>query len=229
MTPIADMVAELLARGVDHEVIVIAVRAAEQARSPVDSPVDKMAENRRAYDRERRRKQRESGGNPPESGGHAESALTLKSLKKEKVSKRTQIPPDWKPSEAAFLKAAEMNIPPAAVEAKAEDMRIWAGSTGAVKKDWDLTFLGFLRRDAPKLAVVSSSDRQNPNLPGYYAAFSSPELEAWNAYEKKIGKSTPRDKAGGWRFPSRWPPDSTAAEIPLRDAGEPQGAFLSRA
>jgi hypothetical protein len=31
----------------------------------------------------------------------------------------------------------------------------------------------------------------------------SPEWRAWTAYR---GRSPPIDKRGGWRFPSRWPP-----------------------
>jgi hypothetical protein len=42
---------------------------------------------------------------------------------------------------------------------------------------------------------------------GFYANFTSPELEAWEAYGKATrGRGYPRDKNGGWYFPSRWPP-----------------------
>lgn len=45
-------------------------------------------------------------------------------------------------------------------------------------------------------------------LTGFYAAFGSPQLEAWD--RTKPG-GYPRDKAGGWRFPSEWPPDKEQA------------------
>lgn len=45
-------------------------------------------------------------------------------------------------------------------------------------------------------------------MPGFYASFSSPELEAWNAYERTIRKTSPRDKRGGWTFPTQWPPNN---------------------
>jgi hypothetical protein len=33
------------------------------------------------------------------------------------------------------------------------------------------------------------------------------QLEAWDAYGiQQTGKSYPRNKRGGWRFPSKWPP-----------------------
>ena len=44
------------------------------------------------------------------------------------------------------------------------------------------------------------------DAPGFYAAFSSPQLEAWDEYERSIGKRKPRDKAGGWRYETEWPP-----------------------
>jgi hypothetical protein len=89
----------------------------------------------------------------------SQEALTYKKdieVSKKVRARKGPCPPDWKPNESHYAKAAELNIPKAAVDAKAEDMRIWAGSTGALKLDWDLTFHGFLRRDAPKLAVVGT-------------------------------------------------------------------------
>ena len=47
---------------------------------------------------------------------------------------------------------------------------------------------------------------QPADAPGFYAAFSSPQLEAWDEYERQIGKRKPRDKAGGWRYETEWPP-----------------------
>jgi hypothetical protein len=41
------------------------------------------------------------------------------------------------------------------------------------------------------------------NVPGFYAAFGSKQLDAW---DKTKPGGYPRDKAGGWRFPSEWPP-----------------------
>jgi hypothetical protein len=40
-------------------------------------------------------------------------------------------------------------------------------------------------------------------LPGFYAEFGSAQLDAWD--RTKPG-GYPRDKAGGWRFPTEWPP-----------------------
>jgi hypothetical protein len=104
-----------------------------------------------------------------------------------------------------YAKAAELNIPKAAVDAKAEDMRIWAGSTGALKLDWDLTFHGFLRRDAPKLAVVGKLEKTTITP-------ESPSWNPWKAYFRDtqdfrgglMDKSASDGKA--FTVPSEYPP-----------------------
>lgn len=41
---------------------------------------------------------------------------------------------------------------------------------------------------------------------GFYAVFGSPELDAWDAYRMDFeGRKYPRDKRGGWSFPTQWP------------------------
>lgn len=46
-----------------------------------------------------------------------------------------------------------------------------------------------------------------PKPAGFYASFTSAEREAWDAYGKATrGRDYPRDRAGGWFFPTRWPP-----------------------
>lgn len=40
----------------------------------------------------------------------------------------------------------------------------------------------------------------------FYAKFGSAELDAWARWSQETGTNYPRDRAGGWEFPSRWPP-----------------------
>ncbi len=61
-TPIADMVQQMLSAGVPHELIVLAVRTAERSAQPIDE----TAENRRAWDRERKRESRRVHPIPPD-------------------------------------------------------------------------------------------------------------------------------------------------------------------
>lgn len=48
---------------------------------------------------------------------------------------------------------------------------------------------------------------ESPPPSGFYASFTSDELEAWDCYRLATeGTDWPRDKKGGWWFPTRWPP-----------------------
>lgn len=161
------MVAELLAAGAAAETILAAVRGAElaaaaarRAGSPVESPVDKTAERRRAYDRERKRNLRKSGGIPPESPVDTNSATSLRDninnniTKKEEARRKrgAEIPPDWNPTEKHFEIGAELGLDVNGIRQAAEDMRLWAQANRhravARKSDWDLTFTTWLRRTA---------------------------------------------------------------------------------
>lgn len=51
-------------------------------------------------------------------------------------------------------------------------------------------------------------EQPRANAPaGFYASFTSAELDAWNAYGRRTkGLNYPQDKRGGWFFPTQWPP-----------------------
>lgn len=54
-----------------------------------------------------------------------------------------------------------------------------------------------------------------PALPPgkFYAAVESPELDAWDKHFRDTrGRGIPRDKAGGWRVDSQWPPGHVLAD-----------------
>lgn len=49
---------------------------------------------------------------------------------------------------------------------------------------------------------------ERATVAGFYAPATSPQLQAWDDYGQRTkGKTYPRDKAGGWRFPTEWPPE----------------------
>jgi hypothetical protein len=211
---IGEFVSRLIASGTPPELAAQVVAEAFAAGVSTGTPRNSAHENRKAYDRERKRKQRVSTGIPPDSTGHADTALTNK--KDIEVSKKVRarkglLSADWKPNEGHYSKAAELSIPKAAVDAKAEDMRIWAGSTGALKLDWDLTFHGFLRRDAPKLAVRGS-------LSTATITPQSPSWNAWKAHYRDTGKNfnaKQMDKCASdgkaWTVPTEYPPGHRSA------------------
>lgn len=102
----------------------------------------------------------EVGGHPPTSNPpltyFLPSTEIIESKKEEKKVRarsapKVPLPADWQPTAAHFDAAEKLHIPRAAVISKAEDMRLWAQSSGAVKVSWDATFHVFLRRDAEKL------------------------------------------------------------------------------
>jgi hypothetical protein len=214
LSPIANMVKTLIDAGTPPDVAAVVVAEAYAlGMNSTGIPAESRLEKIRNADRERKRKRNNSSGIPVESSGIPETALTYKdkNIEEKKVRARKHpIPPEWKPSEVHFAKAAEMNIPRSAVEAKAEDMRIWAGSTGAVKLDWDLTFHGFLRRDASKLAI-----RGSPSMATITPA--SPNWNAWRAHFRDTGqhykiKLMDKSASDGKPFTvqSEWPPGMAA-------------------
>src|SRR5688572_18180305 len=155
---IAAVLRELIAAGVSGDALVAAIERIEAAQNPPTSADNPVTEKRRAYDRERQRAKRASTRLPPTSVDirpQSATALILPSLtsledKKEKKERARKFPcpPDFQPSEKHFAAAAKLGVPPSFVHDKAEDMRLWAQSSGALKVNWDMTLHVFIRRDA---------------------------------------------------------------------------------
>lgn len=160
-TPIAEMVRVMLERDVPRDVIVTVVGAAERHAESVTRHVTERDARTKAAARAKKYRENKKLGVTSRPRDDDKPPLTLTSSspkqdqKKEgkKVSARkAPLSADWQPQPEHFAAADKLKIPRAAVLAKAEDMRIWAGANGALKLNWDLTFHGFLRRDASQLA-----------------------------------------------------------------------------
>jgi hypothetical protein len=82
---------------------------------------------------------------PPETE-QRQSRAEQKEVGAKAPSRAHQIPKDWVPTENHFSQADKLGFGARQVADMAEDMRIWAGANGSVKKDWDLTFSGWMRR-----------------------------------------------------------------------------------
>jgi len=81
--------------------------------------------------------------------------------------------------------------------------------------DWIAAERNWMIGSAEKLGKSPRSEAATEEMQGFYAKFGSEEQDAWDAYGKmKTGKSFPRDKAGGWRHPTRWPPGYQPVEKP---------------
>ncbi|MET0430606.1 MAG: hypothetical protein ABW026_19160, partial [Microvirga sp.] len=57
------------------------------------------------------------------------------------------LPDDWTPSPDEQGYGTGLGFTPVEVEGMAEDLRLWARASGAVKRDWGATFMGWMRRD----------------------------------------------------------------------------------
>ena len=214
MTPIAFMVREMLNRGVDHEVIVIAVEAAEMVAARGNSggiPPDSAAEKRRAYDRDRKRN---STGIPPESTGIPNSASISKELKKDskRQNRGTRIAPDWSPSDAERAFAKQEGFSDWEIQRETQKFRdYWTACAGAkgVKLDWTATWRQWTRNGAERAGKTPApASGAAASITGYYAKAESDQLGAWDAYSVRTrGKGLPRDRNGGWHVPAEWPPE----------------------
>lgn len=193
-TPIAAMVAQMLSTGIPPETILLAIEAVERSNAEIARsgvPVDSAAERRRAWDRERKR--RASTGIPPEGQNRPSLLTTDSNSESQKVEKKkeqietnsTGIPPeihrngkgqklpeDWKANQKHYDEGAELGLSEGQIEAMAINMRLWARANEhravARKSSWDLTFSGWMRREASKLkpngAPPRGSDRENRSV-----------------------------------------------------------------
>ncbi|PNG24277.1 hypothetical protein CR492_19495, partial [Methylocella silvestris] len=124
-----------------------------------------------------------------------------------------RLPTDFEPSADDLAFGAAEGLSGAEIARTIEDLRLWAAEaigTKALRADWHATLRRFMRRDADAKRTRPSSPASVPPaaLPKtFHVKRDSPQGEAWWSFVKsKTGKTPPLDKAGGWRFPSEWPP-----------------------
>lgn len=177
MSDVGGMVDNLIAAGCEPgvaarivaEAFTAGVLSAPVRRQSADESADRRREKDAARKREQRALAKMSADNPQTSAESADcpkQALSLlednKKEKKERARKHP-CPPTWEPNEKHFTWAEQEHIPRSAVLSKAEDMKLWAQSTGEQKKDWDATLFVWMRRDAAKLRIVPAGASVIPN------------------------------------------------------------------
>ena len=157
MSVIATALKHMMAAGMRAEDIVAAVEEMERSLSR-----DPVAEKRRAYDRERKRRQRanSAGGHGTVTGQSQEAPLsrppnennsnppTHTPPEKTPARKGTRLAEDWEPSELKG-QAAEMvkRWPPGAIERELAKFRnYWPAKPGkdGIKSDWQKTWVNWL-------------------------------------------------------------------------------------
>ncbi len=212
---IGELVARLIAAGTPPEVAAVVVSEAFAAGVATACPqisVDMSAEKRRAKDRLRKQIERE---NPQISADIHENPQMSKSASISKDSKKdkrgTRIDVGWTPSAAERAFGKQEGFSEFEIDREAQKFRdYWTACAGAkgVKLDWSATWRQWIRNSADRLgkrpaAVIDLT------APGYYAAADSPQIDAWDRHNReKHGKGLPRDRAGGWRVASEWPPEA---------------------
>jgi len=151
-TLIADMVEAMLSGGIPVELVVLAVRTAELARGATDP----VAERRRAFDRERKRRASKKG--PPTQSEPASPPSELQERKDAAVGRArasnrgTRIPGDWFPDEKALL-FAEGKLGSLRAHEEIEKFKdYWQARAGsqALKLDWMATWRTWIRKAEEK-------------------------------------------------------------------------------
>jgi hypothetical protein len=146
----------------------------------------------------------------------------------ERASRGSRIASDWVPTAEDRQLARDEGFSVAEIDREALRFRdYWTAKAGSggVKLDWQATWRNWVRNSAEKLGKSPQRMSEASAETGYLAKAFSEELEAWDAYGiAESGKSFPRDRNGGWRFPSQWPP---GYKRPDRSAEVPRTALRS--
>jgi hypothetical protein len=118
--------------------------------------------------------------------------------KEEAKSKRRTgipLPDDWQPSEDHYADAATAHRTRDQVDAKAEEMRLWAKANGhravARKLDWDATFTGWMRRDWGK-GGQNAAAQNRPAQTGWQQS-----RDKWREAHAELKASIAAADAGG--------------------------------
>lgn len=82
----------------------------------------------------------------------------------------------------------------------------YALERGRTCVDWAAAERNWYIRAAEFRGIKPPSKSEPVELSGFYVRFASPEMDAWDRWELENKKRYPRDRSGGWRFPSQWPP-----------------------
>lgn len=197
MTPIADMVEQMLSTGIPPEAIVLAIRTAELTARGNGDPV---AERRRAWDRERKRN---STGNSAETHIEDSKIDTKKESKKVSSMRGSRIPPDFAPSAEAAKAEGLTEIDIARESARFRDYWTSKAGSAGVKLDWAATWRNWCRTAAEKRG-------RSPPAPlnGQKSIFVREGTPQWEAWCKHLGKPPPM-KNFGWHFATEWPPNGS--------------------
>lgn len=133
--------------------------------------------------------------------------------KKERAPRKraTTIPDDFPSAEVRAW--ASTNYPSMHCEPEWRRARDWALKEGKTYKDWDAFGRNWIDRAAEYKGVARAADSTVVAIrTGFHAMRGSPQWEAWDRhYRQTTGRGPPEGKAGGWHFPSEYPPTTEQA------------------
>lgn len=163
MSDVGAMVAELIAAGCAPEVAaqvvarayVAGVSSSEFRGIPPESPVDRMAEKRRAYDRERKRVHRNSTGLPPESAECPNVPLSSSNINRKRGER---LPLDFQPDREI---AGKLGWSSSQIDTEIANFRdYWAAKpgSGGCKLDWPATWRQWVRNSRVKPAGLPAAE-----------------------------------------------------------------------
>lgn len=166
MSDIGILVEELIAAGTPPtlaaQIVARAFQAGVEASNFRGIPVDKTAEKRRAYDRERKRLPRNSTGLPPDSADVPNVPLSSSLIRK----RGERLPPEWTPDESLCDFAKELGWSNAQIASEAANFRdYWIAKPGAggCKLDWPATWRKWIRSSKVKPAGENGGTLLTPN------------------------------------------------------------------
>lgn len=215
---IAEALKHMLAAGMDHSAIIAAVADMEASLTKADP----VAERRRAYDRERKRTARMSGGSPVESEElHGPPSLDkesspqtpFKEIKPNPVCvtgarKGTRIPDSWIPTKPlpTNVKALANQWPPGRYDRELDGFRDYWSSRqrNATMLDWDKGWWNRIRDQHDRIVRENRNGQsrlaEQPDLRGSRPDPSLDLLRLARAAEEEE-----RASGGGQDYRGAWP------------------------
>lgn len=120
-----------------------------------------------------------------------------------KAYPRRDGPNPRKPAEQKFSALVKTGVDPDLMIQAAKQLAVDEGKRGNIGTRFIPQAITWLnqQRWSDHAAVAFAADD------GFVEVLDQVQLEAWDAYGRATsGKPYPRDRRGGWRFPSKWPP-----------------------
>jgi hypothetical protein len=117
------------------------------------------------------------------------------------------IPDDFAINDTNLSYAKSFGFSDNDIKREHQRFRMNAKAKGLMFADWNAGEHNWITKAAEFAGRRPRGELDAPADDGMVDVRDHTQLEAWDAYGRETrGKPYPRDKMGGWRFPSKWPP-----------------------